>query len=88
MCQFTSLLTEHFDLSLYCKNGFRDANSFSGAKLEESCELRGTDYFQGQKYEHIFQRKMEATVTTNSLPCTVCRMECCVLGQSRASKNN
>ena len=43
---------------------FRDANSFSGAKLEESCELRGTDNFRGQKYEHIFQRKMEATVTT------------------------
>ena len=63
---------------------FRDANSFSGAKLEESCELRGTDYFQGQKYE----RKMEATVTTNTLPCTVCRVECGVLGQSRASKNN
>ena len=67
---------------------FRDANSFSGAKLEESCELRGTDYFQGQKYEYIFQRKMEATVTTNSLPCTVGRVECCVSGQSHARKNN
>ena len=33
---------------------FRDANSFPRAKLEESCELRGTDNVQGQISEHIF----------------------------------
>ena len=33
---------------------FRQANSFARAKLEENCELRGTDYVQGQISEHIF----------------------------------
>ena len=33
---------------------FREANSFPRAKLEENCELRGTDNVQGQKSEHIF----------------------------------
>ena len=33
---------------------FREANSFSRAKLEENCELRGTDNVQGQISEHIF----------------------------------
>ena len=33
---------------------FREANSFPRAKLEENCELRGTDYVQGQISEHIF----------------------------------
>ena len=33
---------------------FREANSFPRAKLEESCELRGTDNVQGQISEHIF----------------------------------
>ena len=33
---------------------FREANSFPGAKLEEDCELRGTDNVQGQLSEHIF----------------------------------
>ena len=33
---------------------FREANSFPRAKLEESCELRGTDNAQGQISEHIF----------------------------------
>ena len=33
---------------------FRDANSFPRAKLEENCELRGTDNVQGQISEHIF----------------------------------
>ena len=33
---------------------FRKANSFPRAKLEENCELRGTDNVQGQISEHIF----------------------------------
>ena len=33
---------------------FREANSFPRAKLEENCELRGTDNVQGQVSEHIF----------------------------------
>ena len=33
---------------------FREANSFPRAKLEENCELRGTDHVQGQISEHIF----------------------------------
>ena len=32
----------------------REANSFPRAKLEENCELRGTDNVQGQISEHIF----------------------------------
>ena len=33
---------------------FREANSFPRAKLEENCELRGTDNVQEQISEHIF----------------------------------
>ena len=33
---------------------FRKANSFPRAKLEENCELRGTDNVQGQISQHIF----------------------------------
>ena len=33
---------------------YRKANSFPRAKLEENCELRGTDNVQGQISEHIF----------------------------------
>ena len=33
---------------------FREANSFLRTKLEENCELRGTDNVQGQVSEHIF----------------------------------
>ena len=33
---------------------FREANRFPKATLEESCELLGTDYVQGQISEHIF----------------------------------
>ena len=33
---------------------FREPNSFPRAKLEENCELRGTDNVQGQISEHIF----------------------------------
>ena len=33
---------------------FREGNSFPRAKLEENCELRGTDNVQGQISEHIF----------------------------------
>ena len=35
---------------------FREANSFSRAKLDENCELRGTDNVQGQMYEHNYFR--------------------------------
>ena len=34
---------------------FRDANSFLRRKLEENCELLGTDNVQGQIYAHIFE---------------------------------
>ena len=37
---------------------FREGNSFPRAKLEESCELRGTDNVQGQISEHIFKAKL------------------------------
>ena len=37
---------------------FREANSFARAKLEENCELRGTDNVQGQISEHIFATKL------------------------------
>ena len=33
---------------------FREANSFPRAKLEENCDIRGTDNVQGQISEHIF----------------------------------
>ena len=33
---------------------FREANSFPRAKLEENCEIRGTDNVQGQISVHIF----------------------------------
>ena len=33
---------------------FREPNSFPRAKLEENCELRGTDNVQGQIFEHVF----------------------------------
>ena len=33
---------------------FREANTFPRAKLEENCELRGTDNVQGQISGHIF----------------------------------
>ena len=36
---------------------FREANSFPRAKLEENCELRGTDNVQGQISVHIFEDK-------------------------------
>ena len=32
----------------------KEANSFPRAKLEENCELRGTDNVQGQISAHIF----------------------------------
>ena len=37
---------------------FREANSFTRAKLEENCELQGTDNVQGQISEHIFAAKL------------------------------
>ena len=33
---------------------FREAKSFPRAKLEENCELRGTDNVQGQISKYIF----------------------------------
>ena len=33
---------------------FREEDSFPRAKLEENCEVRGTDNIQGQISEHIF----------------------------------
>ena len=36
---------------------FQEANSFPRAKLEENCELRGTDNVQGQISVHIFEAK-------------------------------
>ena len=33
---------------------FREVNSLPRAKLEENCQLRGTDNVQGQISEHIF----------------------------------
>ena len=35
----------------------REANSFPRAKLEENCELRGTDNVQGQISVNIFEAK-------------------------------
>ena len=35
----------------------REANSFPREKLEENCELRGTDDVQGQILVHIFEGK-------------------------------
>ena len=37
---------------------FREASSVLRAKLEEYCELRGTDNVQGQISEHIFAAKL------------------------------
>ena len=37
---------------------FREANSFPRAKLEENCELWGTDNVQGQILKHIFAAKL------------------------------
>ena len=37
---------------------FREANSFPRAKLEENCELRGTDNVQGQISKPIFAAKL------------------------------
>ena len=34
------------------------SDRFPTAKLEESCELRGTDNIQGQTSEHIFKDKL------------------------------
>ena len=37
---------------------FQEANSFARDKLEENCELRGTDNVQGQISKHIFTAKL------------------------------
>ena len=37
---------------------FREANNFPRTKLEENCELRGTDNVQGQISEHMFAAKL------------------------------
>ena len=41
---------------------FREVNSFSRAKLEENCELRGTDSAQGQISASIFSPQMATIV--------------------------
>ena len=41
---------------------FRDENSFPREKLEENCELRGTDNVQGQISEHNLRSQIEAIV--------------------------
>ena len=46
---------------------FREANSFPRAKLEENCELRGTDNVQGQISVHIFEDKWRLLFTLVSL---------------------
>ena len=45
------------DPSIWMPGKGREANSFPRAKLEENCELRGTDNVQGQISEHIFKVK-------------------------------
>ena len=47
---------------------FREANSFPRAKLEENCELRGTDNVQGQISEHIFAAKLRLLVVFSVTP--------------------
>ena len=37
---------------------FWEVNSFPRAKLEENCEVQGTDNVQGQISEHIFAAKL------------------------------
>ena len=37
---------------------FREANSFPRVKLEENCDLRGTDNVQGQISEYIFEARL------------------------------
>ena len=49
---------EVFELRKYLMDLFREAHSFPRAKLEENCELRGTDNVQGQISEHIFAAKL------------------------------
>ena len=39
-------------------NKHREADNFPRAKLEENCELQGTDNVQGQISEHIFAAKL------------------------------
>ena len=68
---------------------FREANSFPRAKLEENCELRGTDNVQGQISEHIFAAKLRllsllstgfknwGICSGNICPCDACRPIAC-----------
>ena len=42
---------------IHCSSLFQEVNSFLRAKLEENCELRGTDNVQGQISVHIFEAK-------------------------------
>ena len=55
---------------------FREANSFPRAKLEETCELRGTDNVQGQISVHIFEAKWR-------LLCLLMCLLMCLLTASR-----
>ena len=45
------------DLSADINYLFREVNHFKSSQLEEKYELRGTDYVQGQIFEHIFTLK-------------------------------
>ena len=59
---------------------FREANSFPRAKLEENCELRGTDNVQGQIFEHIFAAKLRLLcllfVDFNGYRSSSCQIRC------------
>ena len=48
------LARKHAQIFVHGHYLFREANSFPRAKLEENCELRGTDNVLGQISEHIF----------------------------------
>ena len=47
---------------------FREANSSPRAKLEENCELRGTDNVQGQISAHIFKGTQSAGTHAHYIP--------------------
>ena len=74
---------------------FREANSFLRAKLEENCELRGTDNVQGQISEHIFAAKLRLLCLLSigfknwgiSLDINQVLAQVTRLDQSRASEN-
>ena len=66
---------------------FREANSFPRAKLEENCELRGTDNAQGQISVHVFKVKWRLLSLLSFKYFSQHRREICqsVICQSRQS---